>query len=448
MAPRADRRLPEFHPPRPHRTVHAAHPPLRSRADARATASRGSGRGASPNPSRLGEGRFGERLRGAARQHDPRSGANARVARGERLMPSFVRVLLAALVTLGLATAAVAAAPDRAEGLWIYRTSYPTGLAGRLDIRHRANAWSGTIAGRSVRAQARELEIVLTFPSEGGTFRGSLSNGALSGFWVRRPVTEDPLFPFGESLGYTGPLVIHAVGPEHWVAQVRPLEDTFTLHLKIYRDAAGQLKAAFRNPELNSFGPAMLLAATAEGNRLRFTPDKGDAIDAQWLTRPERISIVWPDMKRRIALRRATATEAARFYPAGEKAAAYAYRAPQNLGDGWQVARAGTLGMDEAQLARAVQRVIDRDPAADRAWLIHSMAVAYKGKLVLDEYFYGHDAAMAHDLRSASKTFSSVILGALMLQGSSLSPAAKIYDVLAPRGPFANPDPRKAQITL
>ena len=70
-----------------------------------------------------------------------------------------------------------------------------------------------------------------------------------------------------------------------------------------------------------------------------------------------------------------------------------------------------TLGVDEAALARAVQRIIDIDPSAQRAWLIHSMAIAYKGKLILDEYFYGQGPDIPHDMRSASKTFSSVTHG-------------------------------------
>jgi CubicO group peptidase (beta-lactamase class C family) len=121
---------------------------------------------------------------------------------------------------------------------------------------------------------------------------------------------------------------------------------------------------------------------------------------------------------------------------------------PPSTDDGWQVARAGDVGMDEAALARAVQRIIDVDPAGGRAWMIHSMAIAYRGKLVLDEYFYGYGRDEPHDTRSAGKMFSSVILGALMKEGVKISPATKVYDVMAPRGPFANPDPRKNAITL
>jgi CubicO group peptidase (beta-lactamase class C family) len=53
-----------------------------------------------------------------------------------------------------------------------------------------------------------------------------------------------------------------------------------------------------------------------------------------------------------------------------------------------------------------------------------------------------------HDTRSASKTFSSVMLGALMRRGAKLSPGTRLYPLVAAMGPFANPDPRKNGITL
>src|SRR3546814_16021285 len=53
-----------------------------------------------------------------------------------------------------------------------------------------------------------------------------------------------------------------------------------------------------------------------------------------------------------------------------------------------------------------------------------------------------------HDIRSAGKTFASVMLGALMMGGVNVSPETLVYDLLANMGPFANPDPRKARITL
>jgi CubicO group peptidase (beta-lactamase class C family) len=153
-------------------------------------------------------------------------------------------------------------------------------------------------------------------------------------------------------------------------------------------------------------------------------------------------------VKRTIALSRATAQQAARFYARPLGSAPYVYREPPATRDGWKTARAASLGIDEAQLARAVQKIIDVDPAGARPWLIHSMAIAYRGRLVLDEYFYGHDRDEPHDMRSASKTFSSVMLGAAMMGGADISPQTRLYTLMAPQGPYAHPDSRKGEITL
>ena len=83
-----------------------------------------------------------------------------------------------------------------------------------------------------------------------------------------------------------------------------------------------------------------------------------------------------------------------------------------------------------------------------RAPLMHALLVAHRGKLVLEEYFFGFDRDRPHDLRSAGKTYASIMLGAAMLEGVKITPETKIYDVMAGLGPFANPDPNKATITL
>ena len=171
-------------------------------------------------------------------------------------------------------------------------------------------------------------------------------------------------------------------------------------------------------------------------------------LDATLLHNPDRIAVFWDDLKKTIELTRIAPQDAVRFFPRPPGAAPYVYREPPATHDGWKVARGRDVGMDEAALARAVQRIIDIDPASGKPWMIHSMAIAYRGKLVLDEYFYGYGRDEPHDTRSASKTFSSVMLGALMMEGANISPDSKVYDVMAPRGPFANPDPRKSKITL
>jgi CubicO group peptidase (beta-lactamase class C family) len=310
------------------------------------------------------------------------------------------------------------------------------------------------MGGASATGVAGHDAVRLVFPNGGGEFRAVLGGGRiLGGFWVRRAITEDPRYSGGATQSYAMPLSVRPEGSGRWRAQVNPLQDPFTLYLKVFRDSDGILKAAFRNPEQNSHGPAMQLAVTREGDALRFQapPDSGKAevqLDGRLKHAPEGIELNWGDLNRLITLSRATPQEAASFYARPPGVAPYVYREPPATKDGWKTARAASLGIDEAQLARAVQKIIDVDPAGAHPWLIHSMAIAYRGRLVLDEYFYGHDRDEVHDTRSASKTFSSVMLGAVMMGGTNISPQTPLYTLMAAHGPFDHPDPRKAAITL
>ncbi len=367
-------------------------------------------------------------------------------------MKSLRRVVaLAGLCTLAAVSAnAQPAAAGSLEGLWAYQASFPVGLAGELTLSHEGLAWHGAIAGSTADAIAADGKFRLVFPDEGGTVRGYVgADGRLErAYCARREVLDDPRYAEGAAQAYAMPLRLRGSG-NRWQATVTPLPDPVMFYLDLYRDETGTLKAALRNPEHNRFGPAMELFATLERDRLRLAAGAQPADDDLVATiHPGRIDLPWPDLRRKLTFTRATPAQTALYTARPRDESKYVYRLPKDTGDGWQIAPARDLGVDEAALARAVQRIIDINPSADRAWLIHSMAIAYKGKLILDEYFYGNAENIPHDMRSASKTFSSVILGAVMQEGGKISPQSKLYEVMAPLGPFNNPDSRKERITL
>lgn len=67
---------------------------------------------------------------------------------------------------------------------------------------------------------------------------------------------DNPRYPEGAAQAYSMPLTLRGAGVNGWRAQVEPLPDPFTLYLNIFRDEAGALKAAIRNPEHNRHGPS------------------------------------------------------------------------------------------------------------------------------------------------------------------------------------------------
>jgi CubicO group peptidase (beta-lactamase class C family) len=190
-----------------------------------------------------------------------------------------------------------------------------------------------------------------------------------------------------------------------------------------------------------------------EGDKVLFTARPDETLpeirhSAILARAPDRLRIFWRDVGRDLDLTRRAPEQAPNAFPRPPGEPPYVYRPPPATGDGWATARAREVGIDEAVLTRLVQRLIDAAPFARRPSLIHSMLVARRGKLVLEEYFLGFDRGRPHDTRSAGKTFASVMLGATMMRGTRIAPETKVYDLLAQMGPFPNPDPRKSQITL
>ncbi|MBS0298217.1 MAG: serine hydrolase [Proteobacteria bacterium] len=369
-------------------------------------------------------------------------------------MTSLLRSALAAGMALGLCLLAspIAAAPaaDPLAGLWGGRIAFDDGLKGSLSVTRTVSGWRARIAGAEARAPVRSGEVRFAFGPGKGGFRGELVDHgrAIRGFWLQ-PTPSDPRI----GQGYARPLTLVAAGHGRWRGTVSPLPRRFTVWLKVWRGPDGALVAAFRNPEANSRGGAAQFQATRTGDAVRFfaRPDPAQperVLVATLEHGPERLALTWPDLDRKITLTRLTPAQAAAAFPEPPDAPAYAYRRPPETGDGWSTAAAANVGMDPARLTALVRRLAADDPFAKRPALVHSMLVARHGKLVLEAYFHGFDRDTPHDMRSAGKTFASVMLGALRHEGRPIGPDSRIYSIMAGRGPFANPDPRKAQITL
>jgi len=345
-------------------------------------------------------------------------------------------------------------AGDSLVGVWTYQTSYGSPLSGLLTVSRQGGEWRAQLAGSEVTFQSEARSIRFAFPDERGRFRGALGvDGEVRGFWIRPGIKADPRYPGGSSQPYATPMVLAPAGKNAWRGTVQPLDDRFTLYLEIFQNQAGALIGAFRDPEQNSHGPAMQYRVTREGDVVRFAagadpaPDAA-SLEAKYLASSDRLRMRWEDLGTDIELERASDEKTAGYFPRSRYEAPYVYAPPFATGDGWSTANAGEVGLDIAALTRMVRTIIDGDPAERRPSLIHSMLVAYRGKLVLEEYFFGYEPDRTHDLRSAGKTFSSVLLGAAMRDGADIKPESRIYELMAARGPFAHPDPRKAEITL
>jgi CubicO group peptidase (beta-lactamase class C family) len=345
-----------------------------------------------------------------------------------------MRNLIAAL-TLALAPVSVVAQEvdpvARFEGLWAQQLSFPSGFAGALSVRRDGAGWLWRVGEAEVRTQT----LTLVLEDGGGRFVGRLSRDGrrIEGWW-----TQPPGLP-GQA--FTTPVVLGARNGG-WTGDIVPLQQGFTMALRITRNEEGRWIGAFRNREFNMNGGASRFFVRAEGERLDFVTPEGEVVrSAEVLA--DGLRLQWPPVPMPLELTRAD-VEAQRLYAPRVAGASGVLARPERTSDGWRTANPGDVGFDEAELTRLVQEIATGDPSSRRPQLIHSLLVARGGRLVLEQYFFGHDRDTPHDIRSAGKTFASVMLGALMHQGVDIGPQTRVYDFLA-----ATPtDPRQRDITL
>jgi CubicO group peptidase (beta-lactamase class C family) len=365
----------------------------------------------------------------------------------------YLKVVVVLCMFMVAQPVAAQVAPSDLEGLWVIERTYAPALRGTMEVRRSGSRWSAVIG--DARAQGRLENGMVRFGfGAHGDYRATIeSDGALNGMWLQpNSDAEERDDPTATSQAFASPLQLERVRRNVWRGEIHPLDGRFTLYLRVFRDDQGRLAGAFRNYEINSRGGAAQFLLSEEGDALSFVArfDNGQEVrhSATRLRDPDRIRIFWPDVGSDLELAR-TSAEAARIYtprPPGE--APYIYRTPDSQDDGWRTAPARDSGLDEAALASVVQSIIDGDPSARRPNLVHSVLVAHRGRLVLEEYFNGFTREAPHDIRSGGKTFASILLGAVMESGAAVSPETPVYQLLSGMGPFDNPDPRKARMTL
>ena len=353
--------------------------------------------------------------------------------------------------TLALLAFALCATPavaqetaDALQGYWVSDVTTPR-PRGDLVLRQNGDALEARFGDTAGVASTNAGGVKAQFPGGLGVFRGAFSRDrrSIAGFWIQDGDQGQPL---------ATPLILSGNGHGAWRGTASPLDPRFTLYLRIFKRDDGTLIGAFRNPQRNTRGGGSRLFVERDGATVRFLENKdgqsGIVHQAMFSPSPDRIHMLWRETGETIDLVRQPPEKAPGYFPRPSGAAPYVYARPQQTSDGWRTARAGSVGFDETALANVVQHIAASDPAVRQPALIHSLLVARRGRLVLDEYFFGHDRNTLHDMRSAGKTLASVMLGAAMQGGVAVSPDTSVASQMHARAPFANPSPAKDHITL
>jgi CubicO group peptidase (beta-lactamase class C family) len=128
--------------------------------------------------------------------------------------------------------------------------------------------------------------------------------------------------------------------------------------------------------------------------------------------------------------------------PGQDSPSDYRYHPPADLHDGIAVGDVAHSDLGTATADAIVRGVLDRTYKD-----VHSVLLYQRGKLVLEEYFYGYSVQRPHQLRSATKSVVSAVAGIAVDRGA-LSGASETILPHMGYASYANPDPRKAAMTL
>src|SRR4029450_1937987 len=128
--------------------------------------------------------------------------------------------------------------------------------------------------------------------------------------------------------------------------------------------------------------------------------------------------------------------------------------APVALNDGWSIASQAEVGLDPAKLCQ-LDAFIAEWPKAN----VHAVVVVRNGKLVMERYFAGEDERwgdklgrvtygpeVKHDLRSISKSVTSLLVGIALSEGKFPALDSSVFDAFPDYADLKTPE--KARITF
>jgi len=120
----------------------------------------------------------------------------------------------------------------------------------------------------------------------------------------------------------------------------------------------------------------------------------------------------------------------------------YTYSQPETLTDGWKTASIHELDIDTTRIQKLFEQV---NSGKNK---LHSALLVIDNKLIIEEYFNKQTADQQHDLRSVTKSITSLLLGIAIDKGFIDSVDDPVSKYVTDPAPKKNKDPRKSDITI
>jgi CubicO group peptidase (beta-lactamase class C family) len=354
----------------------------------------------------------------------------------------------------GADEASADASTHRWEGLWVAEGSFGPRLRGPVSIQRSGEGWIARLQGDTATADrtvAGDGSVRWSFAFfDQGRFEGWQENaqGAIEGHWIQEPgaVQNNP---------FATPVHLAPAEGGAFAGHIAPFPQTISLNIPLTPDpdaaepGTERYRTFLRNPERNIGVFFRAETATVEGDEIRFADADGEVRAVGRIAEPgERFSLFFPRFDRSMDFSRRSREDAPGFYPRRSPQRVSALPRPVDTGDGWATATPRASGLDETLLVELVNSIATFEPTGLRQPYIHGLLIAHRGELVVEEYFHGYGRETPHDSRSAGKTLASALLGAAIHQGAIADVDQPVYPMFGGVDAFANPDPRKARITL
>ena len=324
-----------------------------------------------------------------------------------------MRILRLSLLCL-LATNVFPAEPADLGGLWKAYRRFGGIDHARLLLTRSEDGYRADILGSSPPVSLDREALTFTLPGGQGSFRGRVEKegGRIVGHWFRN--------------GSAVPVTLIPDGAGRWSGTVTTAPDELTFFLLLRPDGSDTWTAVLRNPE-RDFGSLWRVSKLVRrGERLELTGD-GTIGDGSFDAENERITL---SLGGRGAFDFSREGDDSSFYPRGKTPPRYAYRPPPAFEDGWPTSTLAATHIDRGGIERAVQWILEIPMDSGDAPQYDALLIARHGKLVLEEYFHGEHRDRLHNVRSAGKSVTSVLVGAVMQDQAPLRLSSPVYQVM------------------
>jgi CubicO group peptidase (beta-lactamase class C family) len=225
---------------------------------------------------------------------------------------------------------------------------------------------------------------------------------------------------------------------------VTPIDETLHYFLVVRSAPDGTIRAFIRNPEANLGTGIGTRTVQLAGTVLRLRASGKPDVTGR--TKPDGNLTIDLSGANSLTFHRPTEEELRWYYP--RQTSIWAYRQPVDDGDGWNVGRLADVNLREPPIDGVMRAIVSVRSPDIRSPYIQSVSIVRHGRLVLDEYFYGFTDARPHDVRSAGKSVTTLLVGRAITDTGEFTPSTPVLTFLSQYAPVNNDDPRKQRMTV